>query len=293
MKPMSSTLSESFKSLLADYAQYLRGVIDSENSRKSYVSYVRSLDKANGGRTMEWLKEAVYAELPIKYLSDAFDKFFETATDVQSQSQWKAGLCRLGEFVCGFTDSSTNLHSIKNFDSIACELVAQSAIFCSKEVFNKVKAGELGGKENLGVGNEFGAWYHYTFQRARHNEKFGEYKDDKIRFDNNTHANTAIKTAILKGLRHYGIHGGSKQLFRGFEACHIWPNTCYDARYHTSVGNIVLLPREIAGLTDHCLAVEELLKYEAWKRFGFKPAEEDVPTRPKIYHKINWRNNKK
>ena len=290
MKPMSSTLSESFKSLLADYAQYLRGVIDSENSRKSYVSYVRSLDKANGGRTMEWLKEAVCAEFPIKYLSDAFDKFFETTNDVQSQSQWKAGLCRLGEFVCGFTDSSTNLHSIKNFDSIACELVAQSAIFCSKEVFDKVKTGELGGKENLGVGNEFGAWYHYTFQRARHNEKRGAHKDENIRFDDNTYANTAIKTAVLKGLSRYGIHNGSKQMFKGFEVCHIWPETCYDARYHTSVGNIVLLPREIAGLTDHCLAVEELLKYEAWKRFGFKPAEESVPARPKNYSKITWRN---
>ena len=287
---MKTTLSESFEPLLADYAKYLRGVIDSENSRKSYVSYVRSLDKANGGRTMEWLKEAVCAEFPIQYLSDAFDKFFETANDVQSQSQWKSGLCRLGEFVCGFTDSSTNLHSIKNFDSIACELVAQSAIFCSKEVFDMVKAGKLGGKENRGVGNEFGAWYHYTFQRARHNEKFGEYKDDKIRFDNNSHANTAIKTAILKGLRHYSVYGGTKQLFRGFEACHIWPETCYDARYQTSVANIVLLPREIASLTDHCTAVRELLKYEVWKRFGFKPAEAAVPVRPKNYRKIPWRN---
>ena len=290
MKPMSSTLSESFNSLLADYAQYLRGIIDSENSRKSYVSYVRSLDKANGGRTMNWLKEAVCSESPIKYLSDAFDKFFETTNDVQSQSQWKAGLCRLGEFVCGFTDSSTNLHSIKNFDSIACELVAQSAIFCSKEVFDKVKTGELGGKENLGVGNEFGAWYHYTFQRARHNEKRSAHKDGNIRFDDNTYANTAIKTAVLKGLSRYGIQSGSKQMFKGFEVCHIWPETCYDARYHTSVANIVLLPREIAGLTDHCQAVEDLLKYEAWKRFGFKPAEAEVPTRPKNYSKITWRN---
>ena len=153
-----------------------------------------------------------------------------------------------------------------------------------------MKAGELGSKENLGVGNEFGAWYHYTFQRARHDEKRGEYKDAVIRFDDNTYANTAIKTAVLKGLSRYGIHGGSKQLFKGFEVCHIWPETCYDARYHTSVGNIVLLPREIAGLTDHCQAVEDLLKYEVWKRFGFKPAEAAVPSKPKNYNKITWRN---
>ena len=285
-----NTSSEYVELLLSDYAEYLNSVIDNENSRKSYISYVRTLNKVNGGRSMEWLKEAVTAEQPIKYLSNCFDTYFESITDIQPQNQWKTGLCRLGEFVCGFTDSSTNLHSIKNFDSLACELVAQSAIFCSKEVFDKVKAGELGSKENLGVGNEFGAWYHYTFQRARHDEKRGEYKDAVIRFDDNTYANTAIKTAVLKGLSRYGIHGGSKQLFKGFEVCHIWPETCYDARYHTSVGNIVLLPREIAGLTDHCQAVEDLLKFEAWKRFGFKPAEAAVPSKPKNYNKITWRN---
>ena len=290
MKPMKTTLSESFETLLVDFAQYLTGIIDNENSRKSYISYVRTLHRVNNGCTMDWLGEAVVAEQPIKFLSSRFDEYFENVPDVQPQSQWKTGLCRLGEFVCGFTDSSTNLHSIKNFDSLACELIAQSAIFCSKEVFDKVKAGELGSKENLGVGNEFGAWYHYTLQRARHDEKRREYKDAVVRFDDNTYANTAIKTAVLKGLSHYGIHGGSKQLFRGFEVCHIWPETCYDARYHTSVGNLVLLPREIAGLTDHCMAVEELLKYEAWKRFGFKPAEAEVPAKPKNYNKITWKN---
>ena len=183
---------EPFELLLSDYAEYLNSVIDNENSRKSYISYVRTLNKVNGGRTMEWLKEAVTAEQPIKYLSNCFDTYFESITDIQPQNQWKTGLCRLGEFVCGFTDSSTNLHSIKNFDSLACELVAQSAIFCSKEVFDKVKVGELGSKENLGVGNEFGAWYHYTFQRARHDEKRGEYKDAVIRFDDNTYAKCEI-----------------------------------------------------------------------------------------------------
>lgn len=65
----------------------------------------------------------------------------------------------------------------------------------------------------------------------------------------------------------------SKTENRGYVVSYILPETCYDARYHTSVANVVLLPREIAGLTDHCQTVEDLLKYEAWKRFGFKPAE--------------------
>ncbi|MBR5324691.1 MAG: hypothetical protein IKV14_07755 [Muribaculaceae bacterium] len=283
-------MNKELEAILADFETFVgHCVTENPNSQKSYVSYIKSLDKANDGETYQWLKEAVASETPIKHLSETFDKYFNNHPEKAPQNQWKSGVKHLGDFICGFTDSTINLHSIKDFDTIACKLVAQSAIFCSTEVFEMVKKGELGGKENLGIGNEFGAWFHYTFQRAKHFEKRGEYKDEKVRFDDNTQANSAIKAAILKGLSKYGIHGNSRQSFKGFEACHIWPDTCYDARYHTSVANIVLLPREIAGLTDHCQAVEDLLKYEAWKRFKFKPEEEEIPQRPKDYSKIKWR----
>lgn len=52
---------------------------------------------------------------------------------------------------------------------------------------------------------------------------------------------------------------------------------------------MVLLPRAIASLTDHCEEVQNMLKYESWKRFGFKPAEFDPPQRPKYYHKEDWK----
>jgi hypothetical protein len=88
-------------------------------------------------------------------------------------------------------------------------------------------------------------------------------------------------------LEKYGIHNADIKIFKGFEACHIWENTCYDERYHTSVANLVLIPREIAGLTDHCDAVKELLKYESFKRFGFKPdSENNTPNKPKNYDKL-------
>ena len=76
------------------------------------------------------------------------------------------------------------------------------------------------------------------------------------------------------------------KIFKGFEACHIWEKTCYDERYHTSVANLVLIPREIAGLTDHCDAVKELLKYESFNRFGFIPDNENTPNEPKNYDKL-------
>ena len=275
--------------ILADFEAYVgRCVTDNQGSQKSYVSYIKSLDKANEGQTRLWLTDAVANDEPTKYLSDTLVEYFKNNPQKNSLTQWKTGLKRLGDFICGFTHSSTNLHSIKNFDSIACELVAQSAIFCPAEIFKMVKKGELGSRENLGIGNIYGSWYNCKYQRAKHYQKRGEKCGD-ITFDDNTYANNAIKLAMLKGLEKYGIHGSSRQIFKGFETCHIWPETCYDARYHTSVANVVLLPREIAGLTDHCQAVEDLLKYEAWKRFGFKPDEADVPAKPKNYSKIIWR----
>ena len=69
MKPMKTTLYESFETLLVDFAQYLTGVIDNENSRKSYISYVRTLNRVNNGCTMDWLREAVTAEQDLTCLN--------------------------------------------------------------------------------------------------------------------------------------------------------------------------------------------------------------------------------
>lgn len=287
-------MKNNLETILNDFEGYLASSATiSSKSQKSYLSYVRSLDKANEGQTCEWLKKAVASKTPIESLSQSFEEYFSAHPGKKAQTQWKTGLMRLGDFVCGITNSSINLKSIniKNFDLFACKLVAQSAVFCSREIFDKVKNGKEGSGKNKNqkqVANEFGAWYHYTVKRAKDGKK--EEYESGVRLDNNTYANAAIKTAVLKGLKHYGIYTGSKRLFRGYEACHIWPETCYDARYHTSVGNIVLLPREVAGLTDHCQAVKELLKYEAWERFRFKPVGEDIPAKPKYYNDIVWKN---
>ena len=286
-------MKNNLEKILNDFEGYLASSATiSSKSQKSYLSYVRSLDKANEGQTSEWLKKAVASKTPIESLSQSFEEYFSAHPEKNAQTQWKTGLMRLGDFVCGITNSSINLKSIniKKFDLFACQLVAQSAVFCSKEIFDKVKNGKEGSTENQKQGgNEFGAWYHYTVKRTKESKK-GGFDAEGVRLDDNTYANKAIKTAVFKGLKHYGIYTTSKRLFRGYEACHIWPETCYDARYHTSVGNIVLLPREVAGLTDHCQAVKELLKYEAWERFRFKPAGEEIPAKPKYYNDIVWKN---
>lgn len=275
----------SFNTLLNDFANYLTFV--SAGSKQSYISYVNSVDSANGGMTLQWLKDAATNADPLGELSKKFDNFFNGKPILpKTKSNWKTGLLTLGKFVFGFNKSSINLQSIKNFNLEACKLIAQTAIFCPKHIYEDVKNGKCGSKDNQSSkGNAFGSWFNCKYRRAKNGEQRRQTINGII-LDDNTMANQAIKKAVLKGLEKYGIHKTDIKIFKGFEACHIWENTCYDERYHTSVANLVLIPREIAGLTDHCDAVKELLKYESFKRFGFKPDGENTPNEPKNYKNL-------
>lgn len=99
---------------------------------------------------------------------------------------------------------------------------------------------------------------------------------DGIRLDDNTYANRAIKVAV-----------GHPGIFKGFEACHIWPKTCYDERYHTAVANLVLLPRALAGLTDHDSEIQRALQYRAYELYGWWPEAEPQPVKP-VFYPSNW-----
>lgn len=99
-----------------------------------------------------------------------------------------------------------------------------------------------------------------------------------IRFDDNSYANVAIKRAI-------GLH---RSQLVGFEACHIWPKTCYDERYHTVIANLVLLPRALASLTDHDAEIQAALQFRSFELYGWHPAECSPPQRPAFYP-ADWR----
>jgi hypothetical protein len=302
----------SFNTLLNDFANYLdflssgskksylgyvKRVDLSPGSQKSYLRYVKRVDEENKGMTLQWLKDAATNADPLGELSKKFDNFFNGKPILpKTKSNWKTGLLTLGKFVFGFNKSSINLQGIKNFDLVACQLIAQTAIFCPKHIYEDVKNGKCGSKDNQPKGNAFGSWFNCKYRRAT-NVKSRRQTINGIILDDNTMANQAIKKAVLKGLEKYGIHKTDIKIFKGFEACHIWEKTCYDERYHTSVANLVLIPREIAGLTDHCDAVKELLKYESFNRFGFLPNVDNngviiqmqQPVEPNIYNSLTWR----
>jgi hypothetical protein len=76
-------------------------------------------------------------------------------------------------------------------------------------------------------------------RRARLGEKRGVFTEGVL-LDDNTQANSAIKLATF----------GHRNV-PGFHACHIWPDSCYDARHHTSIANLILLPAPLSSLTDY------------------------------------------
>jgi hypothetical protein len=74
----------------------------------------------------------------------------------------------------------------------------------------------------------------------------------------------------------------------GFECCHVWPKTCDDARYHTVIANLVLIPAALASLTDYDGGVQAALQYRAFELYNWHPDENPAPVRP-VRYPDNWR----
>lgn len=161
-------------------------------------------------------------------------------------------------------------------------LVAQTALFASKDIVEKIKAGEIRASANLnwerGTVNSHASWDCYSSRRGKPNEKRGDIDEDGVKIDCNNNANFAIKNAIIKSL---GLKDGRKTFmtkndFKNYIACHIYPKP-YDKRYYTSIMNLVLVPAAFAGLTDHDEYVMQVIQYRAFELFGFKPDGDPAP----------------
>lgn len=146
------------------------------------------------------------------------------------------------------------------------ELVARCSFWAHQEV----------------VGALFRVDPHATWFPGRRRKKGGERKGQLVGgllLDDNTYANYAIRLAT------FGHRDAA-----GFHACHVWPKTCYDDKYHTSIPNLVLLPAPLAGLSDYDDGVAATLQYRAFELFGWHPLENSPPDRPSSYPiEENWR----
>jgi hypothetical protein len=146
-------------------------------------------------------------------------------------------------------------------------LVAETSLWAHPEVHKRI------------LRESGGATMFPNVRRARtaKGEKRGQVING-IRLDDNSYANMAIKRAV--GLGRDGVEG--------FETCHIWPRTCYDERFHTAIANLVLLPRALAGLSDHDLEIQSSLQYRAYELYSWYPDGVDAPKKPEFYP-LEWR----
>lgn len=144
-------------------------------------------------------------------------------------------------------------------------LVAETAVWAAPKVHSDL------------VATGAPAWFPNIRRGRSQTERRGTSLDG-VKFDDNTYANLAIKRAI----------GRPRQDFDGFETCHIWEKTCYDERYHTAIANLVLLPRALAGFSDHDPQVAQALKYRAFELYGWHPDEQSAPKRP-VDYPSTWR----
>jgi hypothetical protein len=112
--------------------------------------------------------------------------------------------------------------------------------------------------------------------RPGHGEKRGV--TNGVGLDDNSYANGLIKRSL----------GLDRSEVVGFECCHVWPNSCYDTRYHTVIANLVLIPAALASLTDYELEVQAALQYRAFKLYRWHPNEKPAPVEPVRYPE-NWR----
>lgn len=287
---------------------------------KQYEQYLRNIDKANGQQTVKWIDSVIQNKKTLSDALDEYDTFFANNQPnrwgQKTLRNYRTGYKKFAEVVIGLFSANTWLtrDNGKKTSLILCQLVADNAIFASKAVVDEVCNGTAGSKNNLNQGNPYASWD--ILQHVRRvgipkgtvipdTSNLGTMYGDMIA-DDNTIANQAMKKAVIlsfnKALNKVSasnnkvsasnlpISPSYAKFFKDYEVCHIWGNPG-DRRYYASIANLVLLPRAIAALSDHSDDVKDLLKYEAFKRFGFKPDGESKPGPPSFYNKIKWRKN--
>lgn len=267
-------------------------------SLNDYPSRLKAVDIWNGGKCIKWVEDAMKDKTPIEKVKSVFDTNLKKEGSSYKDSAGKArnindnhrsNYLSFAKWIIGQYQANTWLSIDKSSDLVYCQLIAKNALFCTIDVAEKVRDGVFGGKGHSK--SDTYSWFDNKFRRKKTKEERGttiEEKDEngnlvKIILDDNTMANKAIKSAIKKSL-------SVKGEFSDYMSCHIWDSTCYDARYHTSVFNLVLVPTAIAGLTDYNQAVKEMLQYESARRFGVYPKGKTCPEKPTFFDKITiWR----
>lgn len=273
---------------------------------RSYISYVQRIYKGIPSIPNDLANiinnpnnaQSLYSQLlqNVKnYLASALKtgaiKSSKTANNLYS------GFKHFCDTILGIFNARVFISSIVK-EELLCRIVASSVIFASFDVVMNVINGDDGANVNKGAhDNKYASWDNMTSARINNRPKgqivspyeYAGITYNSIIADDNTRANLAIKTAVIHSLP-ASLRFNTKR-FAEYEACHIW-DVPQDPRYYTSIMNLVLVPRAFGQLTDHCQAVQDILRNRAndlfWSKLGL-PTPLPLPPKPKFYDSIVWR----
>lgn len=296
---MAIKVSKQLNRALKDYKQVIENTYNTGGSSNSYCTYIRAVENEMQQKVPSFnlLNNWILPQIGIKDVDSIWNLLenvlneFDGAFDVKithikkhPKSKCRSALASFTKYVLGQYKADLYLSLEQKSDFESCRIIARNALFCSIEVANGVKNGDYGSQSNKGKGNPYYSWFCCGFQRQKVNQE--RRKECPISkgipdpqgtgtfiLDDNQKAGLAIKGAVKIGFPNWMKVTDTK--FEDYMACHIWDKSCYDYRYHTSVFNLVLLPKSIGGLSDYNQKVKELLQYEAAMRFGVYPGGKD------------------
>lgn len=156
------------------------------------------------------------------------------------------------------------------------DVIARTAVFCPKTVFEAVK----GDGNTAYIKNKDGLLF--VRRLSREGKKGHLDSSNKYILDDNTYINQAFKK----------LCGGDQRKYTNFITCHIYGGLSRNPKIFSAIANIVLLPKALAGLSDHCDEVMNLLQHRAYELYRWYPKEEgySVPKYQDEFAKLPWSN---
>ena len=114
-------------------------------------------------------------------------------------------------------------------------------------------------------------------------------KNPRIRMKRNTEViesgNTTVPTGDNYPDRQMKEMGREcyKQNFQGYTACHIWRTKRKKSECYTCFANLVLLPSDLASLSNFSPFILDILKYRSYELYGWVPDGKGIPDKPDNY----------
>lgn len=260
----------------------------SKSTIKSYVTRLQSYDKNwNGGKTYSQLDTIIKSKSsdPMTDAMNYFSRAIPAKTPANTINSFRCAYKSFCETIIGRYDANVWLNAkfSNRLNMNAYEMIAETAIFASPAVSNLI----------IKKGHPHACWFinpYYIRDQKNVGKPTTDCKGRPCVGDRNQKANLAIKKAIYESCLYVDIANiGS---FCNYEACHIVPNSTTKRYYYTSIPNLCLIPRAIAGLSDHFQNIIDILNYHAITLYSLPYKKPTLsPSLMKIYSGLKWRVN--